>query len=644
MRYVRLTTNFADKGKLVPHDKVWDFIKNDKEHYVSTYYYNDKHFEQFQKTGSVKGIRDVVADKIWFDFDNKENPALAQADCLTVVERLKRQGIPDSDIQVFFSGQKGNNIVVDTKQTLTPEEVARVTEKLAGDLKTFDLSLYDASQIMRVPGTKHQASGLYKIPLTIPQLTKDISQIREMAKDLSNVGDFQWGRASLPPDLLKAPPAKKNTPAAQMPVVGPSNPPYGWKAYKWALVQGNFESGERHNALMVVAATCRGLGYDKNTTYYICKTAIKNQAAISGADEFPKEELFKNIIEESVFSDGWEGGSYSPKTNPWLRKYCERMGFKWEDDIEENPCVSLDDMTQTFSSYAQNFEQNIIKTGLVELDNNLILSTSTLNGLLGQPGAGKTSVCLNILRHTAKNNIPSIFFSLDMGLPLIYSKLVQKETGYDFKRAMDVYRNNSDLREKVSQKIKEDYKNVSFNFKSGVTVADIKKIKRAQEELSGKKIRLCVIDYLECIASPFSDATAGAAFIANQLKDLANEEEMCVLLLLQTQKHSTADISDPLLSMKQIKGSSVIEQACSTILTLWREGYSPKTVNDDRYLSFAVVKNRFGSLWSGDFSWNGVTGDVSSLTQEQVIQLDDFKQRKFEAKMKLEKESKAQWD
>jgi hypothetical protein len=42
--------------------------------------------------------------------------------------------------------------------------------------------------------------------------------------------------------------------------------------------------------------------------------------------------------------------------------------------------------------------------------------------------------------------------------------------------------------------------------------------------------------------------------------------------------------------MKAIKGSSVIEQSCSVVLTLWREGYNPKTVTDDRYISFAAVK------------------------------------------------------
>ena len=643
-KYVRLCRAFNDKGILVPQGNVWDYIKDDNEWYVSTYFYNEDQYKAFQQTGSVKGVRDVLTDRIWWDFDDKDNPDKARQDAHTTVLRLIEKGIDKNALQVYYSGNKGCNVVMDVDTHLTPEQVEAFTENVAGDLKTFDTTMYDATQILRVPGTKHQVSGFYKIPLSIGELSNSIEMIRTKAKSLDNVKEnFDWTVANVPAELLVSK-KKEEKKSAAPEEIDWSQRPKEWKQYKWALLQGQFNSGERHHALMIIAATCRGLGYDKETTYYMCKSALKKQAALHGQEEFNKEELWNNIIEESVFADGWEGGQYSPKTDPWLRKYCERMNIKWEEDKEDNPCVTLGDMTSHFESFAKNFEQNIIKTGILELDNNLTLSTSTLNGLLGQPGSGKTSVSMNILRNTSKMNIPSIFFSLDMGMPLVYSKLVQKETGFSFKRALELYRNgDSHKLTEIGNKIKEDYKNVSFNFRSGLTVADIKTIKRSQEQQTGKKIKFCVIDYLECLASPYADATAGAAFIANQLKDLANEEEMCILLLLQTQKHSTSDISDPLLSMKQIKGSSVLEQACSTVLTLWREGYSPRTVDDDKSLSFAIVKNRFGGLWSGDFAWNGVTGDVRSMTEEEKIRFNDFKQRKAEMRAKQNEQKDSEW-
>jgi len=78
-------------------------------------------------------------------------------------------------------------------------------------------------------------------------------------------------------------------------------------------------------------------------------------------------------------------------------------------------------------------------------------------------------------------------------------------------------------------------------------------------------------------------------------------------------------------------------------LTLWREGYNPKTVADDKYISFAIVKNRFGSLWSGDFSWHGVTGDIRELTEEEDENLAEFRARKAQAKLEAAQE-KTGWE
>ena len=82
----------------------------------------------------------------------------------------------------------------------------------------------------------------------------------------------------------------------------------------------------------------------------------------------------------------------------------------------------------------------------------------------------------------------------------------------------------------------------------------------------------------------------------------------------------------------------------SSIVTLWREGYSPKYVNDDKYISFAVVKNRFGGLWSGDFAWKGITGDIRSLTEEERDNLKSFKKRKKEEKAAAELKSQKEWE
>jgi hypothetical protein len=646
--FVRLTKGVADKGKLIPVTEIYDHLDDsNQDYYTSAYCYNEQQVEEFKKTGTVRGIKDVVTNRIWFDFDTSEDPTFAQIDAQEAIRRLEKYGINNKNIEIYFSGNKGFHLFVTLNRFIKPEQVYNICVKKFGhDLKSLDSAVYDPSRIFRVPGTKHQKSGLYKIPLTYKQLfSLNINQIKNLATSLDNIKEeFEWEVASPKEDLFEID-NKKQVTKIDASVLDFSKKPSQWKNCKWSLLQGNFKEGERHNALMVIAATCRGLGYDKDTTYYMCKSAMKKQAALTGQGEFSKEELYTNIIEQSVFTDNWEGGQYSCQKPGWLQTYCQTLGeHKCKSEQEEKPVIEVAEMGKLFSTYAQNFEQNIIKTGIKQLDDNVILCASTLNGLLGQPGAGKTSMSLQYLLNTSLNGISSTFLSLDMGMPIVYAKMVQKFTGMNFKEVMNLYKTDPAKANKIETELKAMYKNVGFNFKSGLTVPDIKNVVVEQQNQRGEKVKLVVIDYLECIAGPYSDQTANTGFIANQLKDLANDLSVCVLLLLQTQKHSTPDVSDPLLSLKGVKGSSLIEQSCSTILTLWREGYNPKTVTDDRYISFAVVKNRFGSLWSGDFSWHGITGDICELTEEQESDLIDFRERKAKAKIEALEKQTSGWE
>lgn len=641
--FVRLTKGVADKGRLVPVNDIYEYIEDqNKDYYASAYYYNDKHYEDFKQTGTIRGTKDVTTNKIWFDFDSASHPEVAQLETIELIRRLEKFGIQRKNIEIYFSGNKGFHLVVTLNRYITPEQVASICiNKFGNNLHSLDRAVYDPSRIFRVPGTKHQKSGLFKIPLTYNQLHDyNIGQIKTLASSLDNIeNEFEWEVAYPKDELFEIEEKKKATTTIVDPIDF-SKKPQQWKNCKWALLQGNFKEGERHNALMVIAATCRGLGYDKETTYYMCKSALKKQSSLTGQDEFPKEELYTNIIEQSVFTDNWEGGQYSCQKPGWLQNYCRSLGeHKCKAEKEEPPILKIEEMGPLFSSYAQNFEQNIIKTGIGSLDNHVMLCASTLNGLLGQPGAGKTSMSLQYILNTSMEGINSTFFSLDMGMPIVYAKMIQKLTGVNFKEVLRIFKEDPKKANELTLQLKELYKNVGFNFKSGLTVPDMKQTILEQEQQRGEKVKLVVIDYLECIAGPYSDQTANTGFIANQLKDLANDLNTCILLLLQTQKHSTPDVSDPLLSLKGVKGSSLIEQSCSTILTLWREGYNPKTIEDDRYISFAIVKNRFGSLWSGDFSWHGVTGDIRELSEEEQEELAEFKARKQQAKVEALQQS-----
>jgi replicative DNA helicase len=244
-----------------------------------------------------------------------------------------------------------------------------------------------------------------------------------------------------------------------------------------------------------------------------------------------------------------------------------------------------------------------------------------------------TSSSLGILNNNSLNGISSLFFSLDMGAPLVYQRLIQKHLGYSDKKIYNIYQNNNTKEiELIEKTIADNYKNVKFCFRSGFSIEDIRNSIIKYQDTTGEKVRLVVVDYLECISGPFSDATANSGYVAQALKDIANDLELAIIILLQPQK-AAGDPSEELMSYRNIKGSSQIEQCLSVIFTLWRPGFNPKNPDEDKYASIAVVKNRMGPLAKFDFLWEGLTGDLEELDEYQKEELKELVERKRKEKL-----------
>lgn len=651
MTYLRLTQGVNDKGILLEPEEISKNIKNfDKDHYVSINHYSKSHFIEFLKTGSVSGIKDVTTNILAFDFDSENDLDKAREDALNLIQRLRDiLQIQPNQLEIYFSGMKGFTLILKMNRFLTPFQVGHLALNVLGkDLQTLDPSLYNASRILRVPNTKHQTSGLFKIQLTYKQLQDlSIEEIKENAltpKDLQSAIET----IDIPEEMTNVKePLKEKSKYNDEPLNFEKKPKL-WKNCKWSLLQGEFKNGERNNALMTIAATCKGLGFTKEVTFDLCLGALNRSIEKYGKGSTTEEELRENIIENSVFGENWNGGQFTCKLPGFLQNYCDSLGehsCKDRNDLEEKVFLKFEEMFNSLIKFSRDFEKNILKTGIKSLDDNCILSVSTLNGLLGQPGSGKTTMAMDYLKYTSKSDIPSIFFSLDMGKDIVTAKIIQQRIGMNFLDSLKFVKEQTEEASILAKTIAEtDYKNVNFSFNSGLNINTMKLMIKKQEEFDGKKIKLVVIDYLECLAGPYSDANANAGLLSKQLKDMANELEVCVLLLLQTQKHATADISDPLLTMRNIKGASAIEQDCTTILTLWREGYSPKYKEQDKYISFAVVKTRFGGQWMGDFSWNPISGKIEELTEEQKEEFNKFKIKKKQDKNQQIIESNKQWE
>ena len=670
--YRRLTDGLNRVGKLIPaNDNPFNYVKDtDKDWYLSVYKYTEKHKEiaekrilaekvdkntkekiVYERDQGVEGIEDVLTNVLVFDVDSKTDLEKAQQQCVSICERLDSIGIPFNKQNISFSGNKGFSVVVEHDKNLTPTEHRNIAENIAKDLDTFDPVNYNASRIFRLNHTKHNTTGLYKTPLSYQELKDmNIDEIKDLAKNEYDIVPFQ--KTTLPEKIYNlkdiAVTREKNKEKAkhlgkEVREIDFTKKPYYLSDLKYVLQCGYIPEGKGNEGMMILCATYRHVGMDKTDAYHLLKSVNEKRSEIYGIDKRTKDEIWDEVI-SVVYSSAWRGGTYTVAQSNLLEEIAE------EFNISENcNVVGAKKLEDRFLSFVRNVNKNVIKTGIKSLDDTILLTPGMMVGLLAAPSAGKTSIATKIMETQALSGQAPLFLSMDMHDTLLTQRLLQRVSGYDFStkirksiegdRQFDPdYHIDKDPEVKEALiKFHETFGEVDFDFTRGCTIESIEDNIRSSKTKHGDKFRLVVVDYLEKVRGPYNDATANSGYVASRLSDLATTYDVAILLLLQPQK-SAGDPGEELLSMRKVKGASVIEQDCRVILTMWRPGFNPQNTTDDQFMSMAVVKNNMGPVTQLDFGWDGITGDVYELNAAQRNHLQGVIDQKKEQKEEEKKQ------
>lgn len=169
--------------------------------YVSVY-----SFAKLTEKGTVD-YSTAMIDRIYLDFDDKEDPQKAVYEALLAIKALAKHGI---FCHVYFSGSKGIALYIEFKKVnIAPEnkkevlakffdmvmETVRedyenffglwipiVTKGFGVVLKTLDAQIRgDIARVSRLPNTRH-AKGLYCIPVSFGDMRKGIEHIKTLAR------------------------------------------------------------------------------------------------------------------------------------------------------------------------------------------------------------------------------------------------------------------------------------------------------------------------------------------------------------------------------------------------------------------------------------------------------------------------------
>lgn len=140
--------------------------------YTSIWHYNDQDIEKATRLGSL-----------YFDIDN-EDVNVSLSECRTLYNYLN-QYIPEQSIVVYYTGKKGFHIECEaTALGINPSNTLHRTFRFIADdlskkldLTSLDFSVYDQRRMWRLPGSKHQDTGLYKTKLPVEIINSDIQTI-----------------------------------------------------------------------------------------------------------------------------------------------------------------------------------------------------------------------------------------------------------------------------------------------------------------------------------------------------------------------------------------------------------------------------------------------------------------------------------
>lgn len=636
MFYRRLTAGLNDRGILIQTDKdALDYIKDDKDHYLGTYKYTEQQKQIFEDTGTIAGITDVMSDKIWWDFDSEHEPELARQSTVLLVDRLIKKGISQKDIVIAFSGNKGFGVELNLTDDFSPKDIKTAAFDLAHDLPHFDVKMYNASRILRILTTKHQKTGLYKIPLTYFELTElSVDEIMYKARELpSESEEFRWNAVNLISKSNKT----EVEPSVYEILEAPSTLDYSAKPRfltncRWAIQNGHFKEGDRSTALLCLGSTYKNLGFDLEHVYRLLKGTAELQARLTHSERFSDEEIYNNIIIQ-VFGPNWNNGQYTCREpGNWLHFFCSKLDCPCNHKIEDELKPKLfSDLKSDFKHYVKHIEKNTIHTGLPSIDQNVFLSTGANVLIVGSPGSGKTSLGLEILNRTSKAGVRSVVASLDMAQNRIFEKLLYRLTGYDRTQLYQIFKDDKEA--PLMKQLQEEFGNVNFFKKSCPAVQDIRDYITRCNEQGPDRVKLVVIDYFERIVSDMGDDTAASKRIAGELQDLVDDFDICLITLVQPNKNALSGGPDlPIYDYTKIKGSSFVYQAARIIMSCWRPFYTPKNFHNDKYMQVAILKNDLGELNEFSFNWNGKRGVVTEMEDFQRSEFEEMLRKKMEEK------------
>ena len=378
----------------------------------------------------------------------------------------------------------------------------------------------------------------------------------------------------------------------------------------------------------------RDLGNEIDTVTLI--ESLTNDPDISSLSNFNQNEYIKKLASDTPGTANFLSYTDIVKQTSSLRKLISTASdissiAKESDSFEiegafseaENKLINLRDSIERkkgpvlakdlIKPVYDNIEENLNSTtplighstGFRDLDKmTLGLQNGDLILVAGRPSMGKTAFGLSIAASFIENNIPSVFYSLEMSSRSVMYRIISILSKVELKRIFQAKELTDSDFEKIGKAVELIEKsNFFIDDTSALSPSEIlsrsRKLKREQPELG-----LIVIDYLQLMKADQSNPSRvnEISEISRATKALAKELDIPVIALSQLNRASeTRTNKVPILA--DMRDSGALEQDADLVIFPFRPEFHEPTPENKGIARIIVAKHRNGETGESLLHW-----------------------------------------
>ncbi len=307
------------------------------------------------------------------------------------------------------------------------------------------------------------------------------------------------------------------------------------------------------------------------------------------------------------------------------------LAKRWQQDIEvvrkqlsvrieseDEKLKDFADIYECVKSYEQSLDEEEIGIGYPSVDDNVLFSKTDVVMLASYSNHGKTDNLIEFILHwVVRLKKRVLFFSLEMPKERVIKAIISKIAQVPKYKVREVVTN--EIYQKVTNSIEKYLYIIDKNRLSIDEIEDY--IKVAKNRVFD--VDIVCIDYFSYIKG--ADDTAGEKKIAQQMKAIAKENKVVLMVLAQLTKSSQVaekgqTVKEPM--SKDLKGAMEIYASADVVYFLWRPAkmgqFSPIDFEKIKYLTKIKIDKWRDDLRKGeshfDLWYNPKTGRLSECS------------------------------